>query len=172
LDGIAVCQNIRLKDAHTPILFLTAKNSGQDKVDGLRVGADDYLTKPFNLEELLLRVKVLIRHSQRGKVVSPDLEQYSFDGNELNFVTYEAVNCHGKTVSLSKKDVMLLKLLINRKDDVVSRQEILNAVWGYEVFPSTRTIDNFIMTFRKHFERDPSDPKHFHSVRGIGYKFT
>lgn len=172
LDGLTICQRIRLNDAHTPVLFLTAKNSGQDKVDGLRVGADDYLTKPFNLEELLLRVKVLIKHSQRGKVSTPDLEQYAFDGNELNFVTYQAVNCHGKNISLSKKDVMLLKLLINRKDDVVSRQEILNSVWGYEVFPSTRTIDNFIMTFRKYFEYDPSNPKHFHSVRGVGYKFT
>jgi two-component system alkaline phosphatase synthesis response regulator PhoP len=172
IDGISICQRIRLTDAHTPVLFLTAKNSGQDKVDGLRVGADDYLTKPFNLEELLLRVKVLIKHSQRGKVSSPELEQYSFDGNELNFVTYTAVNYHGKQISLSKKDVMLLKLLITRKDDVVSRQEILNTVWGYEVYPSTRTIDNFIMTFRKYFERDPSAPKHFHSVRGVGYKFT
>ncbi len=172
MDGLSICQSIRLNDANTPILFLTAKDSSQDKIDGLRVGADDYLTKPFNLEELLLRVKILVKHSQRGKIKSLELEQFSFAGNEINFVTYKAINVHDKTIELSKKDVLLLKLLISRKDDVVSRQEILNTVWGYEVYPSTRTIDNFIMTFRKYFEVNPSNPVHFHSVRGIGYKFT
>lgn len=172
VDGLSICQNIRLNDSNTPVLFLTAKDSSRDKIDGLRAGADDYLTKPFNLEELLLRVKILIKHSQRGNVKLPEVETFSFAGNEINFVTYRAVNVHGKTIELSKKDALLLKLLISRKDDVVSRQEILKSVWGYEVYPSTRTIDNFIMTFRKYFEVNPSNPVHFHSVRGIGYKFT
>ncbi|MCW5908379.1 MAG: response regulator transcription factor [Chitinophagales bacterium] len=173
LDGLTICQRIRLSDQHTPVLFLTAKDTGQDKINGLKAGADDYLTKPFNLEELLLRVKVLIKHSQRGNAVAEsEMNQYEFSGNTVNFITYKVVNHRGEKFNLTKREAMLLKLLIARQGDVVSRQDILKAIWGYDVYPSTRTIDNFIMTFRKHFEKDPSNPKHFHSVRGVGYQFV
>jgi two-component system alkaline phosphatase synthesis response regulator PhoP len=171
IDGFEVCENIRLQDTDTPILFLTAKDSSEDKLKGFKLGGDDYLTKPFNLEELLMRVKVLIKHSKRG--VSTDaVKTYKFGGNEVNFVTYKANSVNGNEIVLTKKEVALLKLLVERKDSVVSRNQILHFVWGYDVNPSTRTIDNFIMTFRKYFEKDASDPKHFHSIRGVGYKFT
>jgi two-component system alkaline phosphatase synthesis response regulator PhoP len=170
IDGFEVCENIRLTDSDTPILFLTAKDSSADKVQGFKLGGDDYLTKPFNLEELLMRVKVLVKHSQRG--TQQDVKTYKFAGNEINFVTYRAKPANGKEIELTKKEIALLKILIERKNTVVSRNQILHFVWGYDVNPSTRTIDNFIMTFRKYFEKDASAPKHFHSVRGVGYKFT
>ncbi|HLP50835.1 MAG TPA: response regulator transcription factor [Chitinophagales bacterium] len=171
IDGFEVCENIRLSDTDTPILFLTAKDSNADKLQGFKIGGDDYLTKPFNLEELLMRVKVLIKHSKRGAQQGPG-NTYKFGGNEINFVTYVAKSATGKEIVLTKKEIQLLKILVERKDSVVSRNQILHFVWGYDVNPSTRTIDNFIMTFRKYFEKDASEPKHFHSVRGVGYKFT
>ena len=172
MDGYDVCQKIRITDSDTPIIFLTAKDTSQDKVAGFKHGADDYLTKPFNLEELLLRVKVLIRHSVKGKPEGEQMMLYHFGANEVNFLTFKAKGVNSNEVSLTKKEISLLKLLIDRKNSVVSRTQILQFVWGYDIYPSTRTIDNFILTFRKYFEKDPSNPKYFHSVRGVGYKFT
>lgn len=172
LDGFTVCEKIRLDDTNTPILFLTAKDTSQDKVNGLKIGADDYLTKPFNLEELLLRVRVLVKHSVRGSRDEVKLKTFKFGTNEINFVTFKAIGVDGKEHTLTKKEVTLLKLLIDKKDSVVSREQILQYVWGYDVFPTTRTIDNFIHSFRKYFESNPSEPKYFHSIRGVGYKFT
>ncbi|HRG87842.1 MAG TPA: response regulator transcription factor [Chitinophagales bacterium] len=172
IDGFEVCENIRLTDSDTPILFLTAKDSNADKLQGFKLGGDDYLTKPFNLEEMLMRVRVLIKHSKRGTQQSEAINTYKFGGNEINFVTYQAKAANGKEIQLTKKEIQLLKILIERKETVVSRNQILHFVWGYDVNPSTRTIDNFIMTFRKYFEKDASEPRHFHSVRGVGYKFT
>lgn len=170
LNGIEVCRQVRLKNVDIPILFLTAKDSSQDKVLGLRAGADDYITKPFNLEELLLRIKILVKHSVKGTKDQEELQTIKFGKNKVNFVTFEA-ECKEGTILLTKKEIMLLKLLIDRKDEVVSRNEILQNVWGYDVFPSTRTIDNFILAFRKYFEEDPKNPEHFLSIRGVGYKF-
>jgi two-component system alkaline phosphatase synthesis response regulator PhoP len=172
MDGFTVCEKIRLNDMDTPILFLTAKDTSQDRVNGLKLGADDYLTKPFNLEELLLRVKVLVKHSVKGTKDGKELMTYKFGNNEVNFVTYKARGIDGQELELTKKEITLLKLLIDRKDDVVSRQQILQYVWGYDVYPSTRTIDNFILAFRKYFEKDARNPEYFHSIRGVGYKFT
>jgi two-component system alkaline phosphatase synthesis response regulator PhoP len=172
IDGFGVCEKIRLTDTDTPILFLTAKDSSQDRVTGLKLGADDYLAKPFNLEELLLRVKILVKHSVKGTQEGTDLKTYKFGDNEVNFVTYRAKGIGGSEYELTKKEVTLLKLLIDRKDNVVSRQHILQYVWGYDVYPSTRTIDNFILSFRKYFEKDARNPEFFHSIRGVGYKFT
>lgn len=171
IDGYDVCEQIRLENSDIPILFLTAKDSTQDKIHGLKKGADDYLTKPFHLEEFLLRVKVLMRHSVKGTDVEDDMNTYSFGNNDVNFVTYKAV-CEKGEINLTKKEAKLLKLLIERKNEVVSREQILQFVWGYDVFPSTRTIDNFILAFRKYFEKNPKRPEYFHSVRGVGYKFT
>lgn len=171
IDGIEVCEKIRLQDMDTPILFLTAKDSNEDKVKGLKTGADDYMAKPFNLEELLLRAKVLIKHSLKGTERESDLKTVKFGGNEVNFSTYEAKGINGE-FTLTKKEAMLLKLLIDRKGEPVSRQQILHYVWGYDVYPSTRTIDNFILSFRKYFEKDPRNPAYFHSIRGVGYKFV
>lgn len=171
IDGFALCEQMRLKNEHIPIMFLTAKDTGKDKILGLKKGADDYLTKPFNLEEFLLRVKALVKRGYRTAEESAAPSVYTFDGNEINFSTYKAVGRSGE-INLTKKEVALLKLLIERKNEVVSRQEILQFVWGYDVFPSTRTIDNFILNFRKNFEQDPRNPVYFLSVRGVGYKFA
>lgn len=167
IDGFQVVEQVRLHDSDVPIIILTAKDASQDRVNGLKRGADDYVTKPFNLEELLLRVRKLLRRVRRAAETA---ELVRFGSNEINFKTYEA---HGNagTFQLTKKEAMLLKLLIERKNEVVSRQQILQAVWGYDVYPSTRTIDNFILSFRKYFEDDPRNPRFFYSIRGVGYKF-
>lgn len=169
IDGYQICEQVRLTNRDVPIIILTAKDAAQDRITGLKKGADDYLTKPFNLEELLLRVQNLIKRTSKN----PDnsLEEYSFSGNTVNFATYEAAGNPGE-FTLTKKEAMLLKLLVDRRGEVVSRQQILQSVWGYDVYPSTRTIDNFILSFRKYFEKDPKNPQHFLSVRGVGYKFV
>lgn len=168
IDGFQICEQIRLENLDVPIMFLTAKDTSVDKVHGLKKGADDYLVKPFNLEELLLRIRNLLKRIQKSAGVTNEV--VNFGGNEINFKTYNAQTPRGE-VQLTKKEAMLLKLLIDRKNEVVSRQQILQSVWGYDVYPSTRTIDNFILSFRKYFEEDPKTPKFFLSVRGVGYKF-
>lgn len=168
MDGFQICEQIRLSDFETPIIFLTARNTGEDRIRGLRLGADDYITKPFELEELLLRVQRLLQRT--GKTPVEETSVYAFGKNRVNFKTYDAWGKNGAFI-LTKKEAMLLKLLIDRKNQVVSRKQILQAVWGYDVFPSTRTIDNFILSFRKYFEADPKNPNYFISVRGVGYKF-
>ena len=169
VDGFQICEQVRLTNMEVPIIMLTAKDTPSDRIAGLKRGADDYLTKPFNLEELLLRVQNLLRRSVKG--AGPSTESYEFGGNKVNFVTFEAEGNQGH-FNLTKKEAMLLKLLIDRRNEVVSRQQILQSVWGYDVYPSTRTIDNFILSFRKYFEEDPKQPQYFHSVRGVGYKFV
>jgi two-component system alkaline phosphatase synthesis response regulator PhoP len=171
MDGFDVCRFIRKENKEVPVLFLTAKGSSEDKVQGLKIGADDYLTKPFNLEEFLLRVSGLLRRGQKTPI-QKSLERFSFGGNEVHFSTFEISNSKGETFTLTKREVMLLKLLIERENEVVSREQILEAVWGRDVYPSTRTIDNYILAFRKYFEPNSKEPKYFHSIRGVGYKFT
>lgn len=172
LDGISVCESIRLQNNDIPILILSAKNSSADRVLGLKKGADDYLTKPFNLEELLLRVDKLLQKSQRLTIRQPVQQTYQFGKNEIDFKALECTTKDGNKITLTKKEMMLLKLLIENKNEVVTREKILQSVWGYNVYPTTRTIDNFILSFRKYFEEDSRNPKYFHSVRGIGYRFT
>ncbi len=172
MDGFTVCEAIRLENEQIPVLFLTAKNSSSDRVTGLKIGADDYLTKPFNLEELLLRIQVLLKRTQRNPEKStPVISSYMFDNFQINFAEMTVTTPDGRKLNLTKKENTLLKLLVERKNEVVSREHILETVWGYDIYPSTRTIDNFIVTFRKYFEKDPSNPVHFVSVRGVGYKF-
>lgn len=172
MDGINVIETIRLKNTEVPILILSAKNSSADRVLGLKKGADDYLTKPFNLEELLLRVHKLIEKNKKLQDKETTGDTYSFGNNSIDFKAQQAINKSGEKINLSKKEVMLLKLLIENKNDVVPREKILQFVWGYNVYPTTRTIDNFILNFRKYFEDDSRNPQYFHSIRGVGYKFS
>lgn len=172
MDGINVTETIRISNNEVPILILSARNSSADRVLGLKKGADDYLTKPFNLEELLLRVHKLIDKNKKLQDKSTVGNIYTFDNNSIDFKAQEATVSNGKKIQLSKKETMLLKLLIENKNEVVPREKILQAVWGYNVYPTTRTIDNFILSFRKYFEEDSRNPKYFHSVRGVGYKYS
>ena len=172
VDGIAVTETVRINNNDVPILILSAKSSSADRVLGLKKGADDYLTKPFNLEELLLRIQKLIEKNKKLQDKTSLGDTYSFDNNTIYFKAQEAVNKQGEKISLSKKETMLLKLLIENKNEVVPREKILQTVWGYNVYPTTRTIDNFILSFRKYFEDDSRNPKFFHSVRGVGYKYA
>ena len=169
MDGFAVCRTARLEGIETPILFLTARNEGRDRVEGLKLGADDYLGKPFLVEELLLRLDRMT--SQISSDAWTQLKQANIGQGKVDFVAFQATGPKGESRKLSKREAMLLKLLIGRDGEVVSREDILQMVWGYDIMPSTRTIDNFILAFRKTFEKDPKNPKHFHSIRGVGYKF-
>ncbi len=169
VNGFQICEQVRLRNRKVGIIIISAKDTSNDRITGLKLGADDYLTKPFNLEELLLRVQNLLKRS--SEETSIEIENYSFGDNVINFVTYEAKGINGE-FRLTKKEMLLLKLLIERTGEVVSRQQILQSVWGYDIYPSTRTIDNFILSFRKYFEADQKLPTFFHSIRGVGYKFT
>jgi len=172
MDGINVTEAIRIQNNNVPILILSAKNTSADRVLGLKKGADDYLNKPFNLEELLLRVQKLIEKNKKLQDRDSVSDVYSFGKNTIDFKAQEATTKNNERIQLSKKETMLLKLLIENKNEVVPREKILQTVWGYNVYPTTRTIDNFILNFRKYFEEDSRNPKYFHSVRGVGYKYT
>ena len=170
VDGFTICETMRLEGNSTPVLFLTARTLPQDRIRALRSG-DDHLGKPFELEELRLRVQKLVsRGAEHGAVVSPS--KRSFGGNSVDFDSYEVSGQRGLHKSLTQREIHLLRLLMDHANEVVSREEILQKVWGYDVFPTTRTIDNFIVAFRKYFEPEPRAPRHFHSIRGVGYKFT
>lgn len=169
ISGLDICEQIRLRNKEIGIIILSAKDQSIDRVQGLKLGADDYLTKPFHLEELLLRMqKVLKLRTKEGSETPEDIR---FGNNYVNFQSYMAKGQQGE-FRMTKKEVMLLKLLVEKKNEVVSRKQILQRVWGYDVFPSTRTIDNFILNFRKYFEEDPKNPIHFESIRGVGYRLN
>jgi len=172
MDGIEVLESIRIQNNELPVLILSAKSSSADRILGLKKGADDYLTKPFNLEELLLRVQKLIEKNKKLLDKETIGDVYRFGKNSVDFKAQEAINKNGEHIQLSKKEAMLLKLLFENKNEVVPREKILQAVWGYNVYPTTRTIDNFILSFRKYFEEDSRNPQYFHSVRGVGYKYS
>jgi two-component system alkaline phosphatase synthesis response regulator PhoP len=172
IDGISIAETIRIQQNPIPILILSARNSSADRVLGLKKGADDYLNKPFNLEELLLRVQKLIEKNEKLQDRNTVPDKYVFGKNTIFFKALEATNKRNERIRLSKKEGMLLKLLIENKNEVVKREKILQTVWGYSVYPNTRTIDNLILNFRKYFEEDSRNPRHFHSVRGVGYKYT
>lgn len=164
MDGVTLCKNIR-KNSNVPVLFLSAKGTTVDRIEGLKAGGNDYLPKPFDLEELILRVQVLTQGVQE------ELSELMIGENTVNLKTYEVTNTEGETIGLSKKEVAMLKLFYEREGEVVSRTEILDKIWGKDQFPTTRTIDNFILNLRKKFEENPREPRYFHSVRGVGYKF-
>jgi two-component system, OmpR family, alkaline phosphatase synthesis response regulator PhoP len=169
MDGLELCAQMRREGLQMPVLFLTVKNDVADRVRGFEAGGDDYLAKPFHLQELLLRVAAILRRSSWYQASGAALH---FAGNRIDFQTYEARAWDGSEHALTHKEAMILKMLAERAGKIVTREEVLDRVWGYEVFPSTRTIDNFIVRLRKRFERNPEEPVHFHTVRGVGYRFT
>ena len=169
MDGLALCAQLRREGIQTPVLFLTVKGSSEDRIRGFEAGGDDYLAKPFHLKELLLRVAAILRRSAWYGQSAAALE---FDSNHVDFHTYRARAWDGSEHELTHKEAMILKALAEHEGNIVTREDILDRVWGYEVFPSTRTVDNFIVRLRKRFERNPEQPAHFHTVRGVGYRFT
>lgn len=171
-DGLTVCLELRDEGNLVPILFLTARGGLNDRLAGLEAGGDDYLPKPFALKELLLRVAAILRRTRDEKSRVNESAVLAFADNRIDFRTYQAVAWDQRDHTLTHKEAMILKTLSEHENEIVSREAILEAVWGYEVFPSTRTIDNFIVRLRKRFERDPEQPSHIHTVRGVGYRFT
>jgi two-component system, OmpR family, alkaline phosphatase synthesis response regulator PhoP len=167
INGFDLCRKFKEMSPEVPVIFLTAKNQSSDKISGLKLGADDYVTKPFELEELLLRVQNVIKRN--AKKESPT---YSFGNCSINFETFEISDHKGHTHNLSKREIGLLKLLTENENKVISRDQIIETLWDDSENASSRTIDNYILGFRKLFEENPKEPKHFHSIRGVGYKFT
>jgi len=168
LDGFEVCKRLRQDRVMTPILMLTAKSQEIDKVLGLELGADDYVTKPFSSRELLARIKSILR---RAKEPHRGIDFFRFDAIELDFVKYEAKK-QGQPIPLTALEFALLHFLIQNKGHVVHRNEVLDSVWGKDVYVDARTVDKHISLLRKKFEDDPQEPKYILGVRGVGYKFT
>lgn len=175
MDGFEICKRLRDKGIQTPVLFLTAKGTSEDRITGLKLGADDYLVKPFHLEELLLRVGILLQRNKKATtapIQEKEVPYVVFGDFRVDYDTYEITEKDQRIGELGKREVQLLRLLCSQPGKVVSREEILDKIWGEDAYPSSRTIDNYILTFRKYFEKNPRDPRYFHSVRGVGYKFT
>ncbi len=170
IDGLKVLEKMRLDNNSTPVIIISGKSSPMDRVEGLKRGANDYLIKPFDLEELVLRINLRLEDAKPSEPAPAEVREINFNGNNVNFESFVAKTPRGD-FNLTKKEGKLLKLLWERQGKVVSRKEILHFVWGYDVAPTTRTIDNFILSFRKYFEEDPKNPECFLSVRGVGYKF-
>jgi two-component system alkaline phosphatase synthesis response regulator PhoP len=168
VSGLELCEKIR-QSGDVPILFLSAKSTTADRIAGLKKGGTDYLVKPFDLEELLLKVSILLRSLKS----SNQLNTLEINAKTVDFDTFEVHDKNQQLISvLTKKEIELLRLFASKIGQVVSRDEILDAVWGQDQFPTTRTVDNFIVGFRKLFETDQRNPEFFHSVRGVGYKFV
>ncbi|MBM4302882.1 MAG: response regulator transcription factor [Deltaproteobacteria bacterium] len=170
ITGLDFCASIKRKQPTLPILILSALSEPNDRIEGLKAGADDYLTKPFEMEELLLRVEGMLKRRSWYSSLPSNLSVFEWGDCFVDFIEFKG--CKGnKVFSLSQKECMLMKLLVEKENQVVTRDEILDRVWGYDVFPSSRTVDNFIVRLRKYFD-NPGAPKYFHSIRGAGYKFT
>ncbi len=170
MDGFQVCTLMRELDSRVPILMLTARSEDVDRVSGLESGADDYLTKPFNLAEFLLRVKGMLRRSSWYRP-EPVEEGYLFGLNEVFLLSYRARTAQGE-IDLTEMEVRVLSLFFQREGQVIPRGDLLESVWGYASDAETRTLDNFVVRLRKYFERDPSRPIFFQTVRGVGYRFS
>ncbi len=170
MDGFQACRAIRAIDPRVPILMLTARSEDADRVEGLENGADDYLTKPFNLVEFLLRVKGMLRRSSWYRP-EPVEEGYRFGDNEVFLLSYRARTAQGE-IDLTEMEVRVLSLFFQKEGHAIHRSDLLHSVWGYSSDTETRTLDNFIVRLRKYFEPDPSHPKHFQTVRAVGYRFS
>jgi DNA-binding response OmpR family regulator len=170
LDGFEIARRVRKKDPQMPILMLTARTTREDKVKGLELGADDYITKPFHLEELLLRVKGMIKRKAWYKVVTSEKPVVSFGKNKINFENLGCSNANSN-FTLTPQEAMVMKYLIENKGKIVSRKELLENVWHMNPDIETRTVDNFVARLRKYFEVNPSKPVYIKSVRSAGYMF-
>jgi two-component system alkaline phosphatase synthesis response regulator PhoP len=168
MNGEEVCRKLRAERNQTPVIMLTSKKQELDKVSGLESGADDYVTKPFSVRELLARVRAVLRRQQ---ALEFDLTELSFDDVHVDFRKHEARK-GSKSLRFSAKEFALLKFLAQHEGNVVSRDTLLNEVWGYEEMPTTRTVDNFILTLRKKIEHTPARPKHLLTIHTAGYKFV
>lgn len=178
MSGYAVCEEVRASGSSVPILMLSARTLTEDRVRGFNAGTDLYLQKPFELEELLSIVRNLLsrrsrasKGGERGAPAQEETDVYRFGTAEINFDTYE-VTVDEKPVRLTSLEMKLLRYFVEHEGSVVTRSELLEGVWGMSHSPTTRTVDNFIVNLRKHFERDPARPRHFLSVRGAGYRFV
>lgn len=168
VNGYEICKKVKREKPELPIIMITARGSEMDKVSGLDIGADDYITKPFSIPELLARVRAVLRRFNHEKE-SP--EKYSFGEIKLNFIKYQAFR-NNLEIQLSSKEFEILKYFIKHEGEAIHRHDLLNEVWGYKAMPTTRTVDNFILDLRKKLEENPSKPKHIIGVRGVGYKFV
>jgi len=168
LDGFAVCRELRRRGREVPVLMLTAKGLVDDRVDGLDSGADDYLVKPFSLRELLARVRALLRRHERSAAVPETLAL----GPVVVDFKKQLIRRDGHEAALSDKEAGMLRLLVAHRDETVSRDRFLDVVWGYNAYPSTRTVDNFVSALRAKIEADPSKPAHLLTVRGVGYRLV
>ena len=168
MDGLEVCRLLRQKKVGLPIIMLTAKGEEVDKVVGLEIGADDYITKPFSIRELLARIKAHIRRTQREEKAVPQV--YSFEDVEIDFVHFTVRN-GSEEYELTSLEMDILKYFIAHKGEVITRNDLLDKVWGYEKYPTTRTVDNHILKLRKKIEKDPAHPKIILSMYGEGYRF-
>ena len=168
MSGLEICQKLRAQGFTTPILMLTARGEESDRVLGLDLGADDYVTKPFSIRELLARVRALLRRMETPDVLPDGLR---FDDVVVDFTRYEASKA-GKTLDLTRKEFGVLRRLAAKAGGVVTRDDLLNDVWGYENFPTTRTIDTHIALLRSKLEENPSEPRRLITVHGVGYKLV
>src|SRR5271167_1632747 len=167
LSGSDLCKEVKAQAPTLPIVVLSATSDVSDKVLLLELGADDYVTKPFSPRELLARVRAALRHTAR----TPDVQIVNFDGISVDFKKMEIMR-DGKPVVLTAQEFKTFQFLVQNADRVISRDELLNDVWGYQNYPSTRTVDNHILKLRQKLEKDPSSPVHFRTVHGMGYKFV
>jgi DNA-binding response OmpR family regulator len=170
MSGYELCRKVRAEGDATPILMLTARGEETDRVLGLDLGADDYVTKPFSVPELMARVRALLRRAQAQRS-SPLPDELRFDDVVIDFKSYEARK-GDQELKLSRKEFGVLRLLAARMGEVVTRDELLNEVWGYDQYPTTRTVDNHIASLRSKLEDDPADPRHLLTMHGIGYKLV
>lgn len=168
-NGFDICRELRSLDIKTPIIILTSKKEETDKVLGLEIGADDYITKPFSIRELQARVRALLRRASDN--MNSELSEYSFGNIYINFKSHEVIK--GKEqVKISSTELNILKYLIEHKDEVISRDKLLNEAWGYNTIPTTRTVDNYILSLRKIIEDNPAQPVHIITIHKAGYKFV
>jgi two-component system alkaline phosphatase synthesis response regulator PhoP len=172
ISGFHVCEELRRCGSRVPILFLTAKGRPEDRVRGLDLGGDDYLSKPFHLKELLSRVRALLRRQDWYRAAPVVAGPFFFGGNEVDFATGDFTSRRGERDRLTEKEAAILRLLVERRGEAVSRAEIVDRVWGPGDPPTARTIDNFVLRLRKRFEEDPARPRFLQTVFGIGYRFV
>jgi DNA-binding response OmpR family regulator len=166
LNGLELCRRLRAEDVQVPVLVLTARSEEGDRVRGLDIGADDYVSKPFSVAELMARVRALLRRSSPGLAAT-----LKFGEVEVDFRRHAALR-GGRAVEMTRKEFALLRFLASREDTVVTRDELLNKVWGFEAYPVTRTVDNHIAGLRAKLEADPGRPVYIQTVHGVGYKFV